>query len=680
MNMLQGILLVGIVIFIAIGFRGSFIVMTAIPVSIFIAIGFVDISGFGIEQMTIAGLVITLGLLVDNAIVVIENISRFKQMGETNIDAAIKGSKQIGWAIVSATATTVLAFLPIVMMQDVSGDFIRSMPVTVMYTLAASLFIALTLTPYLSSRFLKSSTRKRRSELMIKHFVSNGYGKWLRSALKKPKTVIAVSMLTLLGAMSLFPIIGISFFPRADKFEFFIDIKTPEGTSLDQTDRITQQVEKELMTRNEVEKIAANVGNSNPQIYYNIIEKQGKATFGQVYVKLKPMKPKEMMTFIQIIRKSLAKIPGAQIEVKVLEQGPPVEAPVEIKILGKKNDILKDIAMDIEKIFHSTEGLININNPLATSKNDLKLHIHKEKAAMLGVPLAYIDKAVRLNIAGLKISRFRDKDGKDYDILLNGNSRGSSGSETADMKAFEKIYVNSLRGVQVPLNQLAELKFKNSATLISRYNLERSVPITADVLPEYSVNQLTVEVEKKIKAYRWPTGYTYFVGGEKEKQQESFGGMGKAVMIAIVAIFAVLVLQFKSFTQPLIVFAALPLAIIGSILALLLTGYTFSFTAFIGLTSLVGIVVNNSIILVDYTNQLIAKGKSMLDAIQQAGETRFTPILLTTLTTIGGLLPLTLQGGALWGPMGWTIIGGLISSTFLTLIVVPVLYKLIGRK
>ncbi len=680
-NMLQGIVLVGLVIFLVIGFKGSFIVMAAIPISIFIALGFVDLSGYGIEQMSIAGLVITLGLLVDNAIVVIENITRFLRMGESRLNAAIKGSRQISWAIVSATATTILAFLPIAMMQDVSGDFIRSMPITVIYTLSASLFIALTLTPYLSSKILTKEKKESRSRKVLKSFIANHYSKWLQKAINNPKSIIAISLILLVASLALFPVVGVSFFPKADKYEFFVDIKTPEGTNIYTTDRISKQVEEILLSKKEVISIASNVGRSNPQIYYNIIEKQGKPNFAQIFVKLKEIGKLKMGTFIKDLRKSLKNIPGAKIEVKELEQGPPFEAPVEIKILGKKNKILKNIAIDIEKIFKKTEGLININNPLSTTKNDLEIRIDKEKAALFGVSLIDIDKAIRMNIAGIKISNFRDKEGKDYNIVVQADYKNNNSKDLKpSIRTFDSIYINSIKGAVIPLSQIAEIKFKNSAILISRYNLERSVSITAAVLPDYSVNKLTGQIEKKLKTYRWPSGYTFHIGGEKEKQEESFGGMGKAVLIAIVAILAILILQFKSFMQPMIVFAALPLAIIGSILSLFITGYTFSFTAFIGLTSLVGIVINNSIILVDYTNQLISEGKSLISAIIEAGETRFTPIILTTLTTIGGLLPLTLQGGALWGPMGWTIIGGLISSTFLTLIVVPVLYKIFTKK
>jgi multidrug efflux pump subunit AcrB len=214
---------------------------------------------------------------------------------------------------------------------------------------------------------------------------------------------------------------------------------------------------------------------------------------------------------------------------------------------------------------------------------------------------------------------------------------------------------------------------------VNHYNLERNVSITSDVERSYSVNEVTHQIINKLNRLSWPKGYRYAIGGELESREESFGGMYQAIIIAFIGIFGVLVLQFRSYLQPIIVFSAIPLAVIGSILALLITGHTFSFTAFIGFTSLVGIVINNSIILVDYTNQLRRSGKDTVSALKEAGETRFLPIILTTATTIGGLLPLTLGGGTLWAPMGWTIIGGLTMSTLLTLLVVPMLYLLLDR-
>ena len=293
---------------------------------------------------------------------------------------------------------------------------------------------------------------------------------------------------------------------------------------------------------------------------------------------------------------------------------------------------------------------------------------------MFGVPIADIDRTVRAAITGISVSKYRDTAGKEYDIVIRLPI-----NKKPNLEDFDKIYINSYSGQAIPLKQLATIRFKSGPQLISHYDLDRNMMVTSDVKANVSVNETTQEIIKKLDNYNWPKGYHYYVGGELESQEESFGGMQQAVLIAIIGIFGVLVLQFRSYIQPLIVFSALPLAIIGSVYALLITGNTFSFTAFVGITSLVGIVINNSIILVDYTNQLRAEGKELIEALKEAGETRFMPIILTTGTTVGGLLPLTLGGGTLWAPMGWTIIGGLVVSTFLTLIVVPVLYKIFGR-
>jgi multidrug efflux pump subunit AcrB len=677
-NLLQGIILVGLVIFLAIGLRGSIIVMMAIPISLLIAIGFVDKSGYGIQQMTIAGLVITLGLLVDNAIVVVENISRFIKKGESNHDAAVKGTTQIGWAIVSATATTLLAFLPIVTMKDVSGEYIRSMPLTVIYTLTASLFIALTFTPYLATRILRPTSKRRAGRLVraMDGFIEKKYSKWLAYSLKKPGIIIGLALVFFIGSLMLFPLVGVSMFPKAEKNMFFIDINLPQGSSIAATDRVVRDVEEILAKREEVAGYAANVGRSNPRIYYNLQVKRQRSSIGNLYVRLKEdVSMDETRQLIRDLRDAVFDYPGARIEIKELEQGPPVNAPVEIKVRGEKVEILEKIARDIENIFRQTEGLVNVNNPLSTSKSDIRVKINREKAAMYGIMLSDIDRTIRMSITGLAVSKYRDKDAKEYNIVVR-----SAFDKEPKLDIFDKIYLTAANGAQVPLSQVASVELKLSSTRISHFNLDRSATITADVLGGYTVNEVTGVLLRKLEQYQWPVGYHYFVGGEKKSQEESFGGMGEAVLIAIVAIFAVLVLQFRSFSQPLIVYAALPLAIIGSVLALLITGHTFSFTAFIGVTSLVGIVVNNSIILVDYTNQLRRDGKALVEAVREAGETRFMPIILTTMTTIGGLLPLTLQGGTLWAPMGWTIIGGLLTSTFLTLIVVPVLYKLFSKK
>jgi multidrug efflux pump subunit AcrB len=294
---------------------------------------------------------------------------------------------------------------------------------------------------------------------------------------------------------------------------------------------------------------------------------------------------------------------------------------------------------------------------------------------MLGVPVVEIDRTIRTGVAGIKVSEFRDREGNEFDMILR-----LSIEDKIQLEDFDRVYVASLSGSKIPLRQLSGLSFKNSAGIINHYNLDRSATVTADIIKGYSLNEIAEELDGWLHDYPWPEGYEYKFTGEIESRNESFAGMQKASLIAIIAIFAVLVLQFRSIRQPLIIFSAIPLALVGSVAALFITGNTFSFTAFIGLISLIGIVVNNSIILVDYSNELVGKGYSITDAVKEAAEIRFIPIILTTFTTIGGLLPLTLRGGTLWAPMGWTIIGGLLFSTLLTLILVPVLYYLITSR
>jgi len=678
LNLLQGLFLVGLVVLFAVGFRISGVVILAIPLSILIGVAFVDFTGFGLEQMSIAGLVIALGLLVDNAIVVTDNITRFAGMGYSPTESAIKGTGQIGWAVTSSTATTVLAFVPMIMMQNITGEFIRSMPATVVYTLVASLLVSLMLTPYLTSKVINTRKMKEskssRFRLWLTYFAENHYRKQLAFALNKPKLVLLITMVVFVISLTLFPLVGVSFFPKAEKSQLLINVQLPEGTSLDRTNEVVRYVEEVLKKNDNVKLYAANVGKSNPRIYYNIVPVHEKSNYGQVFVDLKEMSPDEFAANLADLRQSFNSFPGVRIEVKEFEQGPPVEAPIAIRVLGENLEEIAVISKDVELLFKETEGTVNVNNPLATARTDLFVNINRAKAGMLGVPIHEIDKTVRVAINGMTISKFRDSNGKEYGIVVRLPI-----NEKPTLEDFDKIYVTSVLGAQVPLKQIATIEFMASPVVIDHYNLERTNTITSDVIGETSVNEATNEIIKKLDNYDWPEGYKYYVAGAKESQEESFGGMLQAILIAVIGIFGVLVLQFKSYTQPLIVFVAIPLALIGSILALLVTGYSFSFTAFVGLTSLVGIVVNNSILLVDYTNQLRGEGKEIIEALKESGETRFIPIVLTTATTIGGLLPLTLGGGTLWAPMGWTIIGGLLVSTVLTLMVVPVLYKMLAR-
>lgn len=679
MNLFQGILIVGIVILLAIGFRASMVVIVAIPLSIIIGLFLVDFTGYGLQQISIAALVVALGLLVDNSIVVVENTERFLAKGYSGHEAAVKGATQVGWPIVSSTVTTLFAFAPMIMVYGAAGDFMRSLPVTVIYTLSASLLVALTLSPLMAGRFLKkqannnSLNKKKGFKGLLRRFIEGPYRQILNYALNHKKTVIIISLIAFCGSAILFKYgVGISFFPKAEKAQFYISIHTPEGTNLKKTEEVTNRIEAVLDTISDVKFYSTSIGHGNPRVYYNIFEKSYAKNLAQIYVALYNYDVESFDVLIKKLRSTFEKFYDAQINVKEYEQGIPVEAPVAIKITGDEIDILRKIATDIEDIVKNIEGSVNTTNTLKSERTDIFVNIDKDKAAMFGVPVSEIDKTVRACMNGLTVDKFRNKEGDEFGIVLRMDNNGKT-----KVSDFYKVYVQSLSGKMIQLNQLANIQLKKVPAVITHYNMDRCATVQGDVKKGYTAFDITTKSKEILKDYPFPAGYSYLIEGESEEMTTSFSSMFRAMGFAVIGIFAVLVLQFKSLSQPLIIYSSIPLAIIGSILALFITGHTFSFTGLIGLISLVGIVINNSIILVDYSNELIRKqGKSIDEAIQLASETRFTPIILTTLTTVGGLLPLTLSGSSMWAPMGWLIIGGLIVSTMLTLIVVPVLYKI----
>ncbi len=681
-NLLQGILLVAFVIFISMGFRSSLVVALAIPLSLVIGLGFVDLAGFGLQQISIAGLVVVLGMLVDNSIVMVENINRYIQMGHPKREASILAASEIGWPVVSATLTTILAFIPIAAMPDETGEFIMSLPVTIMITLSVSLLIALTFTPVITSRLFKdrgdTPKKPRGFGGFLKWFVEHPFRFTLKHALKRPKLTLSLALLYLLVATLMFRYVQVSFFPKAQQPNLMIQAILPGGASLERTNQVARYMESVLDSTPEVRYYATNVGHGNPRIYYNVFPRRHDKQFAEIYVELYRYEEEAFINTMQKLRDEFSAYPGAMIRVKDFEQGMPFDAPVQVFVTGDDLDVLRQISADVEGYIREQPGAINIENQFVKTNTELQFEINREKANMFGVPVIEIDRTIRMAVTGIGISSFRDEDGEQYDMILKMDHDNSE--EGFNVEELDKIYVSSLSGRQIQLKQFVDLKMQQVPSSINRFQMERTAEITADVHPQFTLDEVMNPVIERLEAYSMPEGYSYHIAGELEGRNDAFGGMTNAIIIAIISIFSVLLLQFKSLKQPFIVFLAIPFAFTGMIWALLITHNSFSFTAFVGLTSLVGIVVNNSIILVDFINKLRGRGKGLDEALQLAAETRLTPIVLTALTTIGGLLPLTLRGGTLWAPMGWTIIGGLSVSTLLTLIIVPVAYKLLESR
>ncbi|MCJ0742630.1 efflux RND transporter permease subunit [Pedobacter montanisoli] len=662
------------------GTRASIVVMVSIPLSLAIGIILVNLLGFSLNQLSIVGLVVSLGLLVDDSIVVVENIERWMREGHSRIEATFKATKQIGLAVIGCTATLIIAFMPLMFMPEASGEFIRSLPVAVMSSVLGSMFVALTIVPFLSSKILKPHQDPAGNIVLktLQKIIHGTYARLLDKALHKPVVTIIVAVIIFGGSLALIPVIGFSLFPSSEKPQFLINISTPLQSNLHYTDSIAKQIEQELKTIPEVKYFATNVGKGNPRIYYNVLQQNERSDFSEIFVLLKDdITADKKVKLIENLRKKWSPYPGAKIEVKDFEQGQPIVSPVEVRLFGDDLDTLRHLSAKVEELLKQTEGTIYVNNPLKNLKSDIKVEIDKEKANALGIATVNIDRTVRMALAGVEVGKFVNPNANsdDYSIILT-----TSRPANPTLKVLENLYVNNNQGVSIPLSQIATLKLETSAISINHQNKERTTSVNAFVKRGYLNDRVIKEVEQQMQKMKLPKGYEFAMGGEVESRNQSFGGFGSIILITVFLFIAVLVLEFKTFKSTLIVLSVIPLGIVGAVLALLVTGNSLSFVATIGIVALAGIEVKNTILLVDFTNQLRAEGKGLNQAIEEAGEVRFLPIILTTFTAIGGLLPIALSSNPLISPLAIVMIGGLISSTLLSRIVTPVVYKLMPPK
>ena len=656
------------------GWRASFLVMIAIPLSLAMGMTLLYFTGYGLNQLSIVGCVIALGLLVDDSIVVVENIARFRRMGVPPIEAAVKATDQIAVAVVGTTAALLFAFLPLMMLPGGPGQFIRSMPVAVVYTVLCSMVVALTVIPLLASWLFRAEVKPEGNILLrlLHRGIERSYRPLLHWCMQHRLVTLLSAAILFGSSLLLLGPIGFSLFPPAGTAEFLIKIEAEEGASTAETDAIAGNVERVLAANDQIEWYFTSIGKGNPQVYYNETPLGQKANKAEIYARLKAFDSKKSPALLERLRHQLNTISGAQINVKEFEQGPPIEAPIAVRVFSENLQTLALLSTQVEGILHEIEGTRDINNPQRVQRTDLKLVINKSMAAMLGVPNAEIDRAVRLAFAGLNVSRFRESDGDEYNIQLT-----LPREERASLENWKRIQVQAASGQYVPIGQVATLEFTSAPPVIQRFNRERSTTVTSYVRTGYNVDRLTKQAEAKLSKMNWPAGTRWSFGGEVASREESFGDLTSAIMIAMFGILAILVLEFKSFRGTIIVASVIPLGVIGGLCALYLTGYSLSFTATVGFVALIGIEIKNSILLVDFTNQLREKGTPLKEAIEQAGEIRFLPVVLTTFTALGALMPLAVQKSGLYSPLAIVIIGGLTSSLLLSRLVTPVMYSLI---
>ena len=661
------------------GFRPAIIVMISIPLSLSIGIIILNYLGYSLNQLSIVGLVVALGLLVDDSIVVIENIERWMLNGYSRKEAVLKATSQIGTAVLGCTATLIIAFLPLIFLPEASGEFIRSLPISVIASVLASLLVSLTIIPFLGNILLKKTmTHSEGNWFMrvLKSGISKSYAPILERSLNNPFKTMGIILVVFFASLQLMPIIGFSLFPASEKPQFLIRINPPAQVNIKNTDTISRFVENELTKISDVQFYATNVGMGNPQIYYNEVRSIKKPNFAEIFVQLDPATSVERKLFlIDSLRNEWTPFYGAKVQINNFEQGPPVVAPVEVRLLGDNLDSLRALSFKIENLIKSVPGTIYVNNPVSNLQTDLRVKINKEKAALLGVPTISIDKTLRLALAGIPIGIMSDDDGEDYQILIKKKE-----NTPLDLDVFKTLFVENVRGKAIPLTQFAHLELESSPLSINHLDKTRMVSISAFVSKGYLNDEVIKLVMDKLDQFSLPSGYTYQMGGEYETRQESFSGFTIIIILTIFLFIGILLLEFKTFKSTIIVLSVIPLGMVGALAALWLTGNSLSFVAVVGLIALAGIEIKNTILLVDFTNQLREEGKPLDIAIREAGEIRFLPIILTSLTAIGGLIPIALSTNPLISPLAIVLIGGLISSTLLSRIFTPVIYKLIPPK
>ena len=667
-SLVLGIIMVIIIVFIGMSFRNAIIVSTVIPLSIlftFILMGFFNVK---VHEISTTGLIIALGMLVDNAIVISDAIQTKIDNKIEKLTACVDGVRESAIPILSATLTTVATFIPLIMLTGPSGDYIFSIPFTVISALAISYLNAIFITPTLAFIFFKENTEsKKNKESLTRVF----FRKLLSLALIKKKTAIASSFgLVALAAILLLQI-GFVFFPYTDKNLVYIDVSTSSFSTTESTNQTIKQVEAILAEQKEVSDYFSITGDGFPKFYVSMLKGSPANNFGQIMFKTNftDSEFKENIDFTEYLQSEIdSKLYTGEATVKLLEHSEPSEAVIKIRLFADNIDETEQASNDLIQLIESIPGTINTRHDLESKTYEYNVAIKPNIANRLGISKYDIQRDINTALKGSVSSVYKNND-KEYDIVVKSNIDSVSDLENLSIKS-------SITSDKIIFKQIADITLVPSQSLIKHYDGQRSITILSDVQSGYNTVRIESEIESKyIEAINNPN-VTVSFDGERAKISKYFGDALKYAILAIFIVYFILLVQFNSFSQPLIILYTIPLSIVGSIIGLFIFGTALSFTALLGIISLIGIVVNNAILIIEFINQNRKNDTSIEDAVLLAFNRRFRPIMLTTITTVVGLLPLAFSKSALFVPMAIALISGLLIATLLTLVFIPVIYSI----
>ena len=668
-----GILAIVVLILFLKDMKPTFIIAVSIPISIIFAIAMMYFTGVTINIISLAGLALGVGMLVDNSIVAIENIYRLRQEGRTAKEAAIEGAKEISGAITASTLTTACVFLPIVFVEGISRQLFADMGLTIAYSLFASLMVALTLVPTMASGMLKKDSYKKQTT--FEKFV-NGYEKLLRSALNHRglvMTIVAiVFVLSIFGGLSM----GTVLLPEMDAPQMSMSIKMPKDSTFNDTKDMTDTVFQRLLEIEEIETIGAFKSDS--------INSLGEGADGDsisLYLLLhedKDISNEEIKR--EIIERTNDLDCTITVTANTMDTSALVGSGLEVVIKGREIDTLHDIAADMTKLLRETEGVAEVNDGIEKNLTEIRIVVDKEKAMENGLTVAQVFSHINSIIGKKQTSTILTVKNKDYPVIVLDKSH-----QNINKDDLEELTIKARKKeeeVEIPIRDIATITEAQGISSIKRDSQERYMSINASLDAGHNIGLVSRDFEKKLKEYPVPDGYKIELSGEREMIDKSFNDLFKMILLAIVLIYLIMVAQFQSLLSPFIILFTIPLAFTGGLLALIITGYEISLISLLGFLVLSGIVVNNGIVFVDYTNQLRNSGLNKTEALVLAGKTRMRPIMMTAITTILGLFTLSIgigTGAEMLQPLAIVSIGGLIYATILTLFVVPVMYHLLNK-
>ncbi len=672
---LLGILLAVVILFLFLRrFGTTLIVSIAIPISIVATFNLMYFNHLTINIMTLGGLALGAGMLVDNAIVVMENIFRNHENGMSAKDSAILGTSQVGGAITASTLTTIVVFLPIVYLHGASGELFKDQAWTVAFSLISSLFVAIFLIPMMYHRFYKNKKRPVKQ----KSVKVGGYGRFLGRVLKVKWLVIILATALVGGSLFLVPHIGTEFMPKTETREFTIDLKLQEGTELSRTESTVKNIENILTDYlgENLDKIYSHAGPSSGVSSDETSVFQGENT-AEIKVILKDESTVTSGTAIETLDKLLANVEGLEVTFTQEESALKSilgtdEAPVVVEVRGEEMEEIESIVAQVKEKMVGMDGLFNVQSSIENGAPEVEIKIDRVRAGMYGIDISSVISQVQEQLEGKNAGEL-EKEGEMQDITIKVPEKG--------LNEIDELTITS--GTQIfRLSEIADISYGVSPKEIFRRNQNRIGKVTAQMENGVALDHVSNEIREATASIDLPRDYRILVTGEEEKRQESMENLGFALLLSIVLVYMVMASQFESLIHPFTILLTIPLAVVGSIITFFILGKTLNIMAIIGVIMLVGIAVNDSIILVDRINQLIREGRNRTDAILLAGQQRIRPIIMTSLTTILALVPLTIgfgESASLRSPMALAVIGGLATSTLLTLVVIPCVYDVLDR-